>query len=129
MAMLIQLSDDSAGIKVPLDKPQLSIGRGDENDISIDDELVSKSHALIEAVPSEEEPGRVDFFIHDQESTNRTYVNEQLVTLHRLKHDDVIRIGKNNFRFVDEQTEEMEETSKLHKSWIPGVYYTKKKKK
>jgi pSer/pThr/pTyr-binding forkhead associated (FHA) protein len=128
MALLIQITDDKKGLRILLDQPRTRIGRDPENEVSIDDELVSKIHAIIEAVPSNENKGQIEYFVQDQESTNKTYVNDEPVSLRKLQHEDIIRVGMNSFQFLDQTPEDLEETAKLHKSWIPGVYYTKKKK-
>lgn len=129
MALLILLQDDDAGVRFRIDKPRFNIGRAGENDISLDDELVSKEHAVIEAVPQKEGELVFDYYLHDQQSTNHSFVNDERVSLKKLQHDDIIRIGKSNFRFVDDSNDDLDETIKLHKTWIPGVYITKKKKK
>lgn len=128
MAILVQITDGKAGVQILLERAQTRIGRDPENEVSLDDDLVSKVHAIIEAVPSEQVKGQVDFYLHDQDSTNKTYVNDEPVTLHKLRHEDIIRIGMNNFQFIEQTPEDMDETAKLKKSWIPGVYYTEKKK-
>ncbi len=129
MALLILLQDDVAGVRFRIDKPRFTIGRANESDISLDDELVSKEHALIEAVPVEEGGLVFDYYLHDQESTNRCFVNDEQVKLRKLQNNDVIRIGKSNFKFVDDSNDNLEETIQLHKTWFPGVYVTKKKTK
>lgn len=129
MALLLQLTDDSAGVKLPITKQRITIGRHSDNDISLEDELVSKEHAVIEVVESPNNKGGIDFYVQDLDSTNHTYVNDQVVSLHKLRHDDVIRIGINQFKFVDEAKGELDETAQLYKTWIPGVFYTGKKKK
>lgn len=129
MALLLQQTDDSAGIKLPIDKQRITIGRHTDNDISLEDELVSKEHAVVEVMAAPDASGRIEFIIQDLESTNRTYVNDQAISLHKLRHGDVIRIGINQFKFVDEARGDMEETAQLYKTWIPGVFYTGKKKK
>ena len=128
MALLVQITDGKAGLRIPLEQAKTRIGRDPENEISLDDELVSKLHAVIEAVPSSEVDGLIEFYIQDQDSTNKTYVNDELVTLRKLQHEDIIRIGMSNFQFSEQGPGDLDETAKLHKSWIPGVYYTKKKK-
>lgn len=129
MALLLQQTDDSAGIKLPINKQRITIGRHSDNDISLEDELVSKLHAVIEVMEATDDSGRIEFVLQDMDSTNRTYVNDHPVTLHRLRHGDVIRIGINLFKFVDEARGDMDETAQLYKTWIPGVFYTGKKKK
>lgn len=129
MALLLQKTDDGAGIKLPIDKQRITIGRHSSNDISLEDELVSKEHAVLEVMQAPDESGRIEFMIQDLESTNRTYVNDHAISLHKLRHGDIIRIGINQFMFVDEADGEMDETAQLYKTWIPGVFYTGKKKK
>lgn len=129
MAMLVQFNEEEAGLRLPIDKQQIRIGRDTSNDISIDDDLVSKEHAILEVVVSPADEGKLEYYLQDLNSTNHTYVNDQRISLYKLKHGDIIRVGINNFKFVDEVSGDLDETAKLHKSWIPGVYYTKNKKK
>lgn len=129
MAKLIQITDGSSAIKFAINKAKITIGRDDSNDICIDDVLVSKHHASIEIVVNEELGGAYEYILHDLDSTNNTYVNDQQVNLHRLSEGDVLCIGTHNFIFDDSEDQNLQETAKLHKSWIPGVYYTKTKKK
>ena len=126
MALLIQISDSGTGVRLPIEKQQIKIGRDAGCDISLDDELVSKEHAVLEVVLTPDEN-----MLQDLDSTNNTYVNDERIDLCRLKDGDIIRIGMNNFRFEDEEKGDLAETAKLHKTWIPGVFYTKggKKKK
>ena len=126
MALLIQFTESGAGIKLSLEKQRTTIGRGASNDISLDDELVSKEHAVLEIISTEE---GVTFLIQDLNSTNYTFVNDTPVDLHKLKDGDLIRIGMSDFRFISQDPDSMDETSQLYKTWIPGVFYTGKKKK
>ncbi len=126
MAILVQ--DNNAGIKFPIDKQCMRIGRGAENEICIDDDLVSKEHAQIEVVLRSEKDAQVDYILQDLNSTNHTFVNDKPVSLYKLSNGDVIRIGVNNFRFVDDNDGGLDETSRLYKTWIPGVFYTGNKK-
>ena len=126
MALLIQSTENGAGIKLSLEKQRTTIGRGANNDIRLDDELVSKEHAVLEIISTEE---GVSFLIQDLNSTNHTFVNDSLVELYKLKDGDLIRIGMSDFRFISQDPDSMDETAQLYKTWIPGVFYTGKKKK
>jgi len=128
MALLIQLTDSGAGIKLPIEKQQIEFGRDESCDVSLDDELVSKHHAVLEVMLSPD-GSQIDYILQDKSSTNHTYVNDERIDLRRLKDGDVIRIGINSFRFEDEAKGDMGETAKLHKTWIPGVFYTRAGKK
>ena len=125
MALIIQLTDNSAGIKLSLEKQRTTIGRDTNNDITLDDELASKNHAVIEIINSEK---GVEYLVQDLNSTNHTFVNDSIIELHKLKDGDLIRIGMSDFRFISQDPESMDETAQLYKTWIPGVFYTGKKK-
>jgi pSer/pThr/pTyr-binding forkhead associated (FHA) protein len=110
---------------IPLEKQQLSIGRRPDADLFLDDKMVSSRHAMIEIKADAKQEGSAEYYIQDLESTNHTYVNGGKIKRHKLVHEDRIRIGKYLFKFIDETAAFDEKTTKLHKSWIPGVYYTK----
>jgi pSer/pThr/pTyr-binding forkhead associated (FHA) protein len=69
-----------------------NIGRKKGNDIVIDNLAVSGSHARIESVST-------TFVLKDLESTNGTIVNDKKITMHSLKHNDTILIGKHKLIF------------------------------
>jgi pSer/pThr/pTyr-binding forkhead associated (FHA) protein len=128
MALLIQLTNSGTGIKLPIDKKQIEFGRDEDCDVSLDDELVSQRHAILEVVLTPDD-NRVDYILQDKKSTNHTYVNDQRVDHRYLKNGDVIRIGKSNFRFEDKAKGDFSETLELHETWFPGVFYTRSGKK
>jgi len=126
MALLIQFTENGAGIKLSIEKQRTTIGRDASNDISLDDELVSKEHAVLEVISTEE---KVEFLIQDLNSTNHTFVNDTPIDLYKLKDGDLVRIGMSDFRFISQDPDSLDETAELYKTWIPGVFYTGKKKK
>jgi pSer/pThr/pTyr-binding forkhead associated (FHA) protein len=128
MALLIQLTNSGTGIKLPIDKKQIEFGRDEDCDVSLDDELVSQRHAILEVVLTPDD-NRVDYILQDKKSTNHTYVNDQRVDHRYLKNGDVIRIGKSSFRFEDKAKGDFSETLVLHETWFPGVFYTRSGKK
>ena len=72
---------------------ELSIGRGEENDIVINDTYVSHHHAVISLVNNQ-------YVIEDLKSVNHTYVNDQILSGRAyLQTGDIIRIGMATFRF------------------------------
>lgn len=76
----------------------VSIGRRTSNDIVIENLAVSGQHATVETV--------VDgYLLTDLRSKNGSFVNEQLVTSHLLRHGDVITIGKHTLAFTCEEGE------------------------
>ena len=76
----------------------LTIGRLDNNDIAIKDPIVSGQHAQIASEGD-------SFFLTDRQSRNGTFVNKQLVISRKLKHGDVITIGKHTMLFTYQEGE------------------------
>jgi len=128
MALLIQVTDSGAGIKLTIDKKLIEFGREEDCDVSLDDDLVSQRHAILEVVLTPDD-NRIEYILQDKNSTNHTYVNDEPVDRYHLKNGDLIRIGKSNFRFEDEAKGDFSETLVLHETWFPGVFYTKPGKK
>lgn len=128
MATLIQYKHNVAGVKIPIDTDPFHIGRSEENDLCIDDQLSSRQHALIERLKSENVADTPEYVLRDLDSTNGTYVNYNAVTSHLLVEGDMIRIGQTFFKFSRQHKEDdPSETRIMKKSIIPGLYYTKDK--
>ena len=128
MAMVVQMHEGVAINKFKLDKAVLRIGRDPASDIFIDNTVVSTDHAVIKTEDRSETGGGAEFYIEDLKSTNSTFVNGEKITRHRLRHNDMIRVGWNTFKFIDEAEGDPNKTAKIRKSWIPGVYYTEEEK-
>ena len=76
------------------DARSISIGRGPDNDLVVDDDEISRKHALIEKKDDR-------FAIGDYRTGNGTFVNGQRVQQSAEIHaGDVIRIGKLELEFV-----------------------------
>lgn len=71
----------------------LSIGRGADNDIIIDDAYVSHHHAVINQVNQR-------YILEDLESVNHTYLNDRILQQKTiLQNGDRIKIGLVTFKF------------------------------
>ena len=125
MAVIIQTVDGVIVNRFDVDKAGLSFGRAAGNSVQIEDGAVSTHHA--EIVIEDNGNGERVCVIRDLGSTNGTFLNEKKIERQRLQHKDVIRVGWNNFIFIDENARDFEKTDKITKSWIPGVYYTENK--
>jgi pSer/pThr/pTyr-binding forkhead associated (FHA) protein len=125
MAVIIQTVDGVVVNRFDIDSSGLSFGRAASNKVQIDDSAVSTNHA--EIVVEENNSGNKVYVIRDTGSTNGTFLNEQKVEHQTLRHKDVIRVGWNNFVFIDENARDHERTDKITKSWIPGIYYKESK--
>jgi hypothetical protein len=71
----------------------VTVGRGQESDIFLDDVTVSRKHAEIVR-------GDGGYRIRDVGSLNGTYVNRVRVDAVDLRNGDEIQVGKYRFRFV-----------------------------
>jgi hypothetical protein len=82
------------GEVVTLDLHALRVGRGGDNDLSVEgDEYASSHHARFE-------PRRDGVYVEDIGSTNGTFVNGiRLTRERRLAPGDVVRIGETDLRF------------------------------
>ena len=84
----------TVGEEFPLDSRPLTVGRGAQNDVSIEgDEFASARHVRIE-------PRRDGVWVSDVGSTNGTYVNgERIDRPRKLERGDVVRVGETELRF------------------------------
>lgn len=105
-----------AGKYFALNKELLTIGRTNENDISIADGSVSSKHAKII------KDGAI-YKIIDNNSTNGTYVNDQKIIEHILKNNDIIEIHPHKIRFVTHETQTQSQTMVMQKIDSPTGSY------
>jgi hypothetical protein len=84
----------TAGEEYELDSRPLTVGRGGQNDVSIEgDEFASARHVRIE-------PRRDGVWVSDVGSTNGTYVNGvRIDRARKLVQGDVVRVGETELRF------------------------------
>lgn len=125
MAILVLIHEGLTLKRIPLEKEEIRIGRKTDCDIYVDDKIASQNHAKLQLQKPRDEKEAPAYYIEDLGSTNHTFVNGEQITRKKLEHNDTIRIGKHVFKFIDESADQADKTTKLHKSWIPGVYYTK----
>jgi pSer/pThr/pTyr-binding forkhead associated (FHA) protein len=70
------------------DKTQITVGRDPESDVFVDNPGVSRDHFRLERTDSGE------YQVVDLGSANGTLLNDQKVTVARLRNNDVVRFGK-----------------------------------
>ncbi len=95
-ASLIELDqvEGTAGRRMhDIDEEVVTVGRGQDSSIFLDDVTVSRKHAEVVR-------GERGYLIRDAGSLNGTYVNRVRVDSVDLRNGDEIQVGKYRFRFV-----------------------------
>jgi pSer/pThr/pTyr-binding forkhead associated (FHA) protein len=87
MYRLIFLNSAAKGQRVTVELAPMTIGRDPDCQIVVKDEEVSRKHAVLEHKPE-------GLFIRDLGSMNRILVNNREVREKRLKHGDIIELGR-----------------------------------
>lgn len=80
--------------EIELDGSKSLVGRSSLSDVFIDDEFISKHHAMFV---------RANDALHilDLNSRNGTYVNSQRVKTRVLRHEDIISMGHHRIKVID----------------------------
>ncbi|MGB5682249.1 MAG: FHA domain-containing protein, partial [Polyangiales bacterium] len=92
-ARIVVLAGELAGDKYAIDQT-LTLGRGEQADVRIDDTLVSRVHARIFTHDNG------SFVIEDLQSRNGTLVNGMAITKQVLTYGDRIQIGSSLLLFA-----------------------------
>lgn len=81
------------GKRYVLDRDMLTVGRGQENVLVLDNDSVSRRHCRIEKRNS-------SWYVVDLDSTNGTYVNDELVKEYQLRRGDQVKIGDTIVKYL-----------------------------
>lgn len=92
-ASLIQIYGPNLGQRYVIDQPEIKIGRDASNDIVIDSDTVSRSHARLFVLNK-----RV--LVKDLKSTNGSRINDEEVDQKELRNGDQLKIGSVIFKFI-----------------------------
>ncbi len=103
MGKLVHIVDGVHVREYPLNEGVFKIGRNVDNDIQLDDGATSGYNSEISVKPSQYMEGLLDVWLKDLQSTNGTKVNGKRMKKCMLKHDDIVQIGSQEFKFIDEQ--------------------------
>jgi pSer/pThr/pTyr-binding forkhead associated (FHA) protein len=90
----LALEEGAVARLIPLRRPIMHIGRGYSVDMRLEDQTVSRRHAIIVERGTETR-------ILDDRSANGTFVNDRRVAEAALHDGDVIRIGRVELVFVE----------------------------
>ncbi len=92
------MGGDRKGRSIEFDKGRVILGRGEEADVRIDDDQVSRKHASIEVYSREQ------IYIADLASQNGMWLNGMKIRNTRLMHGDLVRIGNTVLKFIIQDT-------------------------
>lgn len=111
MAYLALIIEDVVINKWQITEEVVILGRAKDCDIQIDDQSVSSKHArlVIEADPYLDDTQIT--YLEDLRSTNGTELNGREITREKLMDGDMIKIGFNQFRFVNNTSLGLDETA------------------
>lgn len=84
---------NAMGSRFTLRDAHLIIGRGEDCEIRIEDNSVSRRHARVY-------PSKEGYLVEDLQSTNGTFVNDEPVSFHPLNNGDYLRTGNCIFRYL-----------------------------
>ena len=93
---LVVLSSNFAGKEFELTRPQMIVGRTDENDLVVNHRSISRNHAKITRDPETQR-----YTISDLQSSNGVRVNGQDYGKVELRRGDVVDLGHVRLRFVE----------------------------
>lgn len=102
MPKLVLMHDGAVMREYPLDKERISVGRRPSNDIQLDDQTVSGTHAIFLVLHH--------VYVEDQNSTNGVLLNGKRVGKRQLEHGDIVRIGRHELKFIDDKAQDFERT-------------------
>ncbi len=94
MARLILTHEGAVMREYQLKSDRTSVGRKPQCDIHLEDPTVSGEHAVFLKLQH--------FYVEDMGSTNGVILNGKRVTKRQLNTGDIIRIGRHEFKFIDE---------------------------
>jgi hypothetical protein len=109
------VSQDETSVRYSILSTTWRIGRGKDNELTLDDNSVSRLHAEIHRY------NNGNFFIMDMQSLNGIYVNEEQVSNKKLEEGDVIEIGDIYLRFTQHAEDyRLEENTAIQKTKFPA---------
>ena len=93
LVIIYTVNSRELGKRFSLAGGPVKLGRGSENTIVLDNDSVSRRHARVESRDG-------NHVLVDMNSTNGTYVNDELVHHHTLRRGDQIKIGDTILKFL-----------------------------
>jgi len=94
---LVFLSGELIAVPIPLERPEVILGRALEADVRVNDTQVSRSHARVST--STDGSGQTIYLLTDLESRNGTFLNGTRISEEKLNNGDKISVGDTILRF------------------------------
>lgn len=113
MTRLIVLQKNGSAKQVNVQGTPFVVGRADSCDLVLDNQLVSRAHAVFEAVGDAMQ-------IRDLQSHNGTYVNGERIETAALRNGDEIKIGGCQIRFLAQLGTPIAAAEALRLVTVPG---------
>jgi len=108
------VTQEEHSTRYPILNTTWRIGRSKDNELSLDDNSVSRLHAEIHRY------NNGNFFIKDMQSLNGIYVNEEQVSTKKLEEGDMIEIGDIYLRFTQHSEDyPLNEDTAIQKTKMP----------
>ena len=92
---LIVMQGINTGLRIPLIKEEIVLGRTEDADVVLHDDRISRRHAVIRS-----DPEQMIYTLSDLKSTNGTRVNLRQITEVELHEGDKIFLGSTVIKFV-----------------------------
>ncbi|MEJ2399108.1 MAG: FHA domain-containing protein [Gammaproteobacteria bacterium] len=102
MPRLILMHEGAVIREYKIEKERTTVGRKPENDIHLEDPTVSGEHAAFLK--------HKNVYVEDMGSTNGVILNGKRITKRQLNNGDVVKIGRHEFKFVDEVSGQFDKT-------------------
>ncbi|HEV3193420.1 MAG TPA: GGDEF domain-containing protein [Polyangiaceae bacterium] len=107
-ACVVVIYGPDLGKRLPLGTAPFEIGRSAKNDLPIDQESVSRHHARITF------DGQ-GYRLHDLQSTNGTFINDEAIVEERLADGDQVRVGRSILKFMTGENIEVQYHEEIYR--------------
>lgn len=102
MPRLILTHEGAVIREYQLENERTTVGRKPQNDIHLEDPTVSGEHAVFLK--------HKNVYVEDMGSTNGVILNGKRITKRQLNSGDIVKIGRHEFKFVDESSGQFDQT-------------------
>lgn len=102
MPRLIMTHEGAVIREFDLNKERMTVGRKPHCEIHLEDPTVSGEHAVFLNLQH--------VYVEDLGSTNGVVLNGKRISKRQLNHGDLIRIGRHEFKYIDDRSQKFDQT-------------------